>query len=778
MAISYNTGTTATVGSSGTPSGTVTIPAGVLSGDTVFVFVFCFTTATGTLTNTLSSSATAPTAVRAQVNSGSLSSIQAQSALWVIKAGSSDHGATLTFGTTGGTGGSYWYNVGVVAYTGASTVTPVDVSNGAAFNASGQTGTTTTPSATTGAAGDWQIQFLGVGPPSGNTFTVPGSLTQRQAVLTATNAGLLLEIADSNASVGASGTGIGSTTWTCGSTGGNVWSSSFTVGLAAPASATPLSVTSIQPKRASVRKAVRTPPYEQVVRPFVTTPIVLPQIKALRAPMEARQPRQIAFSRPIFGFQPPISLQFLRSRPAPRAVPRRFNAFNHGQPVTVTPIYVPRYVQSATFRPKKKFQQPFEQSVAPSTTISPPVYAPRLTVPALSRTRRRFQQPFEPSILPPTVVVTPVYVPRFVKPATTKPSRKAMPAFEQAVLPPVVVVTPTYGATWVRAVVSKTRRRIQPSFEQVVPPLSVYVLKYTRPTTARPARRASVPFKQSVLPLQPTTVYVARFTQTRKLPQRKPVPAFEWVVGPQAASPTSVYVPSYVRPATVPPKRRTVRQATFYRSNQLTPPPPVYAPQRTVAQRPKYKPGKLLGKVFSTVWSGIDVIVNTLRHPEALSGTIANDNTLGGTLTLADTLSGTIADANGLSGTFVDTNMLSGTIVGWAMIERDIVLAQFNDQSFDISITDNGAPVDVSSAELDVFLKPQAGVLDSASGVVKLSTTTGDITVTNGPAGQATVTVPSTDLQGTNAFGFWRCDIVVNGKRNTAMFGAVQTTEL
>lgn len=232
MAISYNTGTTKTVTNSGTASGTVTIPGGVLNGDVILVLVVVFTTATGSLTNALSSSVTAPV----QIGSSQLATgggVQQVGSVYSIVAGASDAGATLTFSTSGGTGGSYWYDVGLVSYTGAKTTGVPDCNAGTEFFSASSTGTTTTPSATTATAGDWQVQLLGVGAASGNaSFTTPGGLTKRQEVIASANAGVQLEIGDSNASVGGSGTTIGNTTWTATGSTNSVWSTSFTVGLA------------------------------------------------------------------------------------------------------------------------------------------------------------------------------------------------------------------------------------------------------------------------------------------------------------------------------------------------------------------------------------------------------------------------------------------------------------------------------------------------------------------------------------------------------------------
>jgi len=227
MTISYNTGTTSVLGGSASNNSSFTIPSSVLPGDVIFVLVFGFTTATGTFDITLGSTATTPVKIGTD-ESAANGGITAMSAIFSINAKAADPGATLTYTMTGGTGGQYWFNVGLVSYTGA---TIVDVNAGTSYYST-NTGTTTTPSATTKVNGDWQIQFLGVGPNQGNNFTIPGGLTNRQAITGPSgNAGLLLNIADSNGSVGNAGTAIGNTTWVCGPSTASTWSTSFTVGL-------------------------------------------------------------------------------------------------------------------------------------------------------------------------------------------------------------------------------------------------------------------------------------------------------------------------------------------------------------------------------------------------------------------------------------------------------------------------------------------------------------------------------------------------------------------
>jgi hypothetical protein len=250
VAISYNTGTTAFVTNSATNHGTITIPAGVNVNDVVIVYVFGFAVSASTSGGvTLTSTATAPTAVGStQFLQSTNPGIAIVGQPFYIVAGASDPGATLTYTFTGITSSQYWFDVGLVAYTGASTTAPIDCQNGSkSFSGTG-TGAITTPSTTTVTSGDWQIQLIGQDPAGSPTVVTPGGLTSRQVIATATNAGVLLNIADSNASVGAGGTGIGGTSWTVtGSTSGNTWQTAFTIGLA-PASGAAAPAGSVQPR--------------------------------------------------------------------------------------------------------------------------------------------------------------------------------------------------------------------------------------------------------------------------------------------------------------------------------------------------------------------------------------------------------------------------------------------------------------------------------------------------------------------------------------------------
>jgi hypothetical protein len=234
----YNTGTTKTVTDAGNGAGsTITIPAGVEIGDEVFIFVYNFTFAGSEPVLSVSSSGpSTPVAVGSQEGATG-NAIWCQAGVWKLTAASGDPGATITFSATNGATG-WWFDVAIVSYTGALTSAPVDGNNGAATYIPSGTGTVTTPSATTSVAGDWQVQFVAGAVPSTNDFATPAGLTLRQHIVNATNDGVVLLIADSNGSVGGSGTPIGNTTWTAsGGSSGMAWIASFVIGLTPAATA-------------------------------------------------------------------------------------------------------------------------------------------------------------------------------------------------------------------------------------------------------------------------------------------------------------------------------------------------------------------------------------------------------------------------------------------------------------------------------------------------------------------------------------------------------------
>src|SRR5260370_5699238 len=193
---------------------------------------------------------------------------------------------------------------------------------------------------------------------------------------------------------------------------------------------------------------------------------------------------------------------------------------------------------------------------------------------------------------------------------------------------------------------------------------------------------------------------------------------------------------------------------------------------------------------------GRGVVVRPTLH---LGGTVTETNLLGGTVVKTSiVLAGTVVDGNVLGGTVVDGNALVGTVTNtkafggtaividvadtsldrWTMIEVDITLAEFNDETLALTITSGGNPYNITGLTLEMYLKQSAGELDTDPNVVKLSTVTGEITITNGAGGLASVAIASANLAASKTYGWYRVDIINAGKRNTALFGKVGVTQL
>lgn len=107
-----------------------------------------------------------------------------------------------------------------------------------------------------------------------------------------------------------------------------------------------------------------------------------------------------------------------------------------------------------------------------------------------------------------------------------------------------------------------------------------------------------------------------------------------------------------------------------------------------------------------------------------------------------------------------------------------LVLPQFNDVTLLLTLTNGVEPLNLTGAEVDVFLKTAAGVDDADPSTVKFSSSASQITITSASLGQASCPISHTLLGTSEAFTFWRCDVVAAGLRNTAMYGAVLVTRL
>jgi hypothetical protein len=225
VAISYNTG--ATGGTDTSASTTVTIPAGVLASDVMIMSLEVFTEVSSAPTIAFSGAGGTWTQIGSTQVATAGSSVWSYGYAYYRVATAGDPGQVLTITETGSPGATTWLSVAIAAYTGASTVTPIDV-NGAAVLQGAQT--ITLASETTGVSGDWAVYLWGGGVPSGTTMTGPAGSTQRQNRIGAALIGG--GIWDSNGSVGAAGTSIGGGTFHGSIATGGYWLEGFTLGLA------------------------------------------------------------------------------------------------------------------------------------------------------------------------------------------------------------------------------------------------------------------------------------------------------------------------------------------------------------------------------------------------------------------------------------------------------------------------------------------------------------------------------------------------------------------
>ena len=113
------------------------------------------------------------------------------------------------------------------------------------------------------------------------------------------------------------------------------------------------------------------------------------------------------------------------------------------------------------------------------------------------------------------------------------------------------------------------------------------------------------------------------------------------------------------------------------------------------------------------------------------------------------------------------------------MQTQGITLSEFNDESINLAITQNGSAFNLAGVTVDMFFKANAGDSDSAGSTLKLSSGGGSpaITITNAAGGLATATLASSFLQ-SEPYNFYRVDVVVSGLRSTCVYGAVSWVTL
>ncbi|HEY1705596.1 MAG TPA: hypothetical protein VGG75_38410 [Trebonia sp.] len=162
-----------------------------------------------------------------------------------------------------------------------------------------------------------------------------------------------------------------------------------------------------------------------------------------------------------------------------------------------------------------------------------------------------------------------------------------------------------------------------------------------------------------------------------------------------------------------------------------------------------------------------------LRNPQNLGAVVtplgpnatAELPVTGGTLTLAD-LGATFALAN-----------LGASLTGWTMQTATLNILEFNDVTINLAITNNGSAYNLASATLNMLFKSAAGTPDADALLFSSAGGSPAITITNSAGGLATVQIPNDDLD-TEAYNFYRVDVVVGGFQNTCISGSVTWTSL
>jgi hypothetical protein len=111
--------------------------------------------------------------------------------------------------------------------------------------------------------------------------------------------------------------------------------------------------------------------------------------------------------------------------------------------------------------------------------------------------------------------------------------------------------------------------------------------------------------------------------------------------------------------------------------------------------------------------------------------------------------------------------VLSVTTQAW------LLLNQGNDEFPTLALTkSDGTPYNLAGATVEMYVKPSAVTPDDDTRVLKLSTATGEITVTDATGGLATVNIAAADLAIPVA-RYYRADIIASGSRHTALFGVM-----
>lgn len=209
---------------------------------------------------------------------------------------------------------------------------------------------------------------------------------------------------------------------------------------------------------------------------------------------------------------------------------------------------------------------------------------------------------------------------------------------------------------------------------------------------------------------------------------------------------------------------------------------------------------RLAGLASGAGAAGSPAIASGVRPPENLGGNItlialggsaapvAYDgsavtvaNTYGGGAVMADfadgslavvTYDGTAASiANAYGGTLALTDYEAAT-QGWTMQQVALTLAENNDETVSVALTQNGTALNLTGATVNMYLKTAAGTPDGSALVLSSGGGSPAITITNAAGGLCSVAIPKADLT-SETYTFYRIDVVFSGLQNTAIYGGI-----
>ena len=171
--------------------------------------------------------------------------------------------------------------------------------------------------------------------------------------------------------------------------------------------------------------------------------------------------------------------------------------------------------------------------------------------------------------------------------------------------------------------------------------------------------------------------------------------------------------------------------------------------------------GLVPGLPTGTGTAGNTAVGSGARPPENLGGNLAYIVNGGTAATLANAYGGTLAVAG-----------YEASLIGWTMQQVALTLAENNDETVNVAITQNGSALSLTGATVNMYLKTAAGTPDGSALVLSSAGGSPAITITNSSGGLCSVAIPKADLTAeTNTF--YRIDVVFSGLQNTCVYGNI-----